>query len=97
MAIALVLLSFADFVGAALVDAVIDPQHIAAGAAFCAGWLGGRALAIAVRTSEARQPAIPFERMTSDRVTMTVDALKEVSNLGGHLLAMRRFRQRAGD
>ena len=51
MAIVLVLLSFADFLGAALVDPVLEPQHVAAGAAFCAGWLGARALAIAVRTT----------------------------------------------
>jgi membrane protein CcdC involved in cytochrome C biogenesis len=51
VAIALVLLSFADFIGAALLDPVIEPQYVAAGAAFCAGWLGARALAIAVRTT----------------------------------------------
>jgi membrane protein CcdC involved in cytochrome C biogenesis len=51
MAIALLLLSFADFIGAALVDPVIEPQHVAAGAALCAGWLGARALAIGVRTT----------------------------------------------
>lgn len=56
IAIALLLLSFADFVSAALVEPLIEPQHIAAGAAFCAGWLGARALAIAVRT--ARLPHV---------------------------------------
>ena len=51
IAIVLVLLSFADAVGAALLEPLIEPQHIAAGAAFCAGWLCARALAIAVRTT----------------------------------------------
>jgi hypothetical protein len=51
IAVVLVLLSLADFVGAALLDPVLEPQHVAAGAAFCAGWLGARALAIAVRTT----------------------------------------------
>src|SRR5262245_45216644 len=51
MAIALLLLALTDFVGAALLDPVIEPQHVAAGAALCAGYLGGRALAIAVRTT----------------------------------------------
>src|SRR5215813_9952501 len=51
VAIGLVLLALVDFVGAALLDPVIEPQHVAAGAALCAGYLCGRALAIAVRTT----------------------------------------------
>ena len=51
VAIGLVLLALVDIVGAALLDPVIEPQHVAAGAALCAGYLGGRALAIAVRTT----------------------------------------------
>jgi hypothetical protein len=51
IAIALVLLSLMDLIGAALVDPVIEPQFVAAGAAFCAGWLSARALAIGVRTT----------------------------------------------
>jgi membrane protein CcdC involved in cytochrome C biogenesis len=59
-AIALVLLALTDFVGAALLDPVIEPQHVAAGAALCAGYLGGRALAIAVRTT--RLPHVELYR-----------------------------------
>jgi membrane protein CcdC involved in cytochrome C biogenesis len=47
--VVLVLLALVDFVSAALLDPLIAPQHVAAGAAFCAGYLGARALAIAVR------------------------------------------------
>jgi membrane protein CcdC involved in cytochrome C biogenesis len=60
MAIALLLLALTDFVGAALLDPVIEPQHVAAGAALCAGYLGGRALAIAVRTT--RLPHVELYR-----------------------------------
>jgi hypothetical protein len=49
--IALVLFALMDFTGAALLDPVLEPQFVAAGAAFCAGWLSARALAIAVRTT----------------------------------------------
>jgi hypothetical protein len=60
MAIALLLLALTDFVGAALLDPVIEPQHVAAGAALCAGYLGGRALTIAVRTT--RLPHVELYR-----------------------------------
>lgn len=60
IAIALLLLSLADLVGAALAEPVLEPQYVAAGAAFCAGWLGGRALAIAVRTT--RLPHVELRR-----------------------------------
>jgi hypothetical protein len=45
----LVVLAVIDSAGAAALDPIIAPQHVAAGAAFCAGYLGCRALAIAVR------------------------------------------------
>jgi membrane protein CcdC involved in cytochrome C biogenesis len=48
---ALVMLAVIDFASAAYLDPVIAPQHVAAGAAFCAAYLGCRALAIAVRAS----------------------------------------------
>ena len=41
--------AFLDFASAALEQPVIHPIHIAALAAFCAGFLGSRALAILVR------------------------------------------------
>ncbi|HYX00945.1 MAG TPA: hypothetical protein VE963_02585 [Reyranella sp.] len=50
-AVALVLLALTDFASAALQEPLVDHEHIAAAAAFCAGYLGGRALAIAVRTT----------------------------------------------
>lgn len=53
---ALVLLALVDFVSAALQEALIEPQHVAAAAAFCAGYLACRALAIGVRT--ARLPHV---------------------------------------
>src|SRR5262245_50603424 len=49
--VALVLLALTDVVSAALQDPVIDPEHVAAGAAFCAGYVAGRALAIAARAA----------------------------------------------
>jgi membrane protein CcdC involved in cytochrome C biogenesis len=60
VAIALLLLALTDFIGAALLDPVVEPQHVAAGAALCAGYLGGRALAIAVRTT--RLPHVELYR-----------------------------------
>ncbi len=42
-----------DFTSSALEDALIDPSHVAAASAFCAGFLGCRALAIIVRASRA--------------------------------------------
>jgi hypothetical protein len=49
MGAALVMLAVIDFAGAAALEPIIGPQHVAAGAAFCAGYLGCRAIAIAVR------------------------------------------------
>jgi hypothetical protein len=49
MGAALVMLAVIDFAGAAARDPIIEPQHVAAGAAFCAAYLGCRAIAIAVR------------------------------------------------
>lgn len=49
--VALLLLALVDFISAALQDPVVEPQHVAAGAAFCAAYLGCRALAIAVRVT----------------------------------------------
>ena len=49
--VALLMLALIDFISAALQDPVIEPQHVAAGAAFCAAYLGWRALAIAVRVT----------------------------------------------
>jgi hypothetical protein len=51
MGAALVMLAVIDFAGAASLDPILEPQHVAAGAAFCAGYLGCRAIAIAVRAS----------------------------------------------
>ncbi|HEY6983818.1 hypothetical protein [Reyranella sp.] len=50
---ALVVLAMTDFTGAALEDPVIEPQHVAAAAAFCAGYLGLRALAMTMRAVRA--------------------------------------------
>ena len=55
-AIGLVLLALTDFASSALQEPLLDPQHTAAAAALFAGYLGGRALAIAVRT--ARLPHV---------------------------------------
>lgn len=50
-ATALVLLALIDFGSAAYREPWIDPEHVAAAAALFAGFLGGRALAMATRTS----------------------------------------------
>ena len=42
-----------DFLSAALDEAFVQPEHVAAAAALCAGFLGCRALAIIVRSSRA--------------------------------------------
>jgi hypothetical protein len=42
-----------DSLGAALEDPVVEPQHVAAGAALCAGYLALRALAVIVRAERA--------------------------------------------
>jgi hypothetical protein len=49
MGAALVMLAVIDFAAAVSQDPIIEPQHVAAAAAFCAGYLGCRAIAIAVR------------------------------------------------
>jgi membrane protein CcdC involved in cytochrome C biogenesis len=51
MGAALVMLAVIDFAGAAALEPILEPQHVAAGAAFCAGYLGCRAIAIAVRAN----------------------------------------------
>ncbi len=51
MGAALVMLAVIDFAAAASRDPIIEPQHVAAAAAFCAGYLGCRAIAIAVRAA----------------------------------------------
>jgi membrane protein CcdC involved in cytochrome C biogenesis len=60
VAIGLVLLASTDFALSALQEPLIEPQHVAAAAALCAGYLCGRALAIAVRT--ARLPHVELHR-----------------------------------
>lgn len=50
-ALALVLLALIDFTSAAVREVWIDPEHLAAAAALSAGYLGSRALAMAVRTT----------------------------------------------
>ena len=52
-AVALVILSFVDFASAALRSPVIEPVHVAAAAAFCAGFIGLRAIDIITRSSHA--------------------------------------------
>ena len=52
-AVGLVILSFIDFASAALRSPVIHPVHVAAAAAFCAGFIGLRAIAIIVRSNHA--------------------------------------------
>ncbi len=49
----LVVLAMVDFAGAVLDDPVIEPQHVAAGAAFLAGYLGLRALGMTMRAVRA--------------------------------------------
>ena len=42
-----------DSMGAAMEDPIVEPQHVAAGAALCAGYLAFRALAMIVRAGRA--------------------------------------------
>ena len=58
-AVGLVILSIVDFVSAALNDPFVAPDLVAAAAAFCAGYIGGRAVALAVRAR--REPHIGLE------------------------------------
>jgi membrane protein CcdC involved in cytochrome C biogenesis len=60
VAVGLVLLALTDFTSAALQEPLVEPEHVAAAAALCAGYLGGRALAIAVRTT--RLPHVELHR-----------------------------------
>jgi hypothetical protein len=48
-----VALASIDFISAAVDDNVIPPEHVAAAAALCAGFLGCRALAIIARSNRA--------------------------------------------
>jgi hypothetical protein len=52
-AIALVALAFVDFTSAALEDAIVAPSYVAAAAAFFAGYITCRSLAIAMRAMRA--------------------------------------------
>ena len=52
-AFVLVILSFVDFIGAALEDAIVPCNIVAAASAFFAGYIACRALAIAVRAMRA--------------------------------------------
>lgn len=52
-ALGLVVLTLIDFVSAALEEPLIAPSHVAAAAALCAGFIAGRALAVAVRAGRA--------------------------------------------
>ena len=49
MAAGIVMMAIVDFISAARYAPVIDPAHVAAVSAFCAGYLGCRALAVLVR------------------------------------------------
>jgi hypothetical protein len=52
-AFGLVVFAMIDSVGAALEDPVVAPEYVAAGAALCAGYIGFRAIATAVRATRA--------------------------------------------
>jgi hypothetical protein len=51
----LALFAFAilDSLGALIEDPVVEPQHVASGAALCAGYLAGRAVAMIVRAERS--------------------------------------------
>jgi len=53
IAAGVVAVAVVDFTSSALEDALIAPVHVAAASAFCAGFLGCRALAIIVRATRA--------------------------------------------
>jgi hypothetical protein len=53
MAAAIVAMAIVDFISAASDAPIIDPVHVAAVSAFCAGYLGCRALAVLVRFRSA--------------------------------------------
>jgi hypothetical protein len=58
-AIGLVVLAAIDFTSASLEDPIVATDFVAAGAAFLAGYLGCRGLAIAVRVSRAARATPP--------------------------------------
>ena len=64
-ALILVALSAIDFTSAALEDPVVEPQHLAAAAALCAGYIGCRALSLIVRS--VRAPHVELHTTTPDR------------------------------
>ena len=64
-ACALVVLSGIDFTSAWLEDPVVEPQHVAAAAALCAGYIGCRALSLIVRS--VRAPHVELHSTTPDR------------------------------
>jgi hypothetical protein len=64
-ACALVALAGTDFTSASLEDPVVEPQHVAAAAALCAGYIGCRALSLIVRS--VRAPHVELHSTTPDR------------------------------
>ncbi len=64
-AVALVVLAGIDFTSAALEIPVVEPQHVAAAAALFAGYIGGRALSLVVRSERA--PHVELHSTTADR------------------------------
>jgi hypothetical protein len=64
-AMALVVLAGIDFTSAALEDPIIECQHVAAAAALFAGYIGGRALSLVVRSERA--PHVELHSTTPDR------------------------------
>jgi hypothetical protein len=52
-ALGIVSMAAIDFTSATIEEPVVDPQHVAAGAALCAGFIGCRAVAIIVRSTRA--------------------------------------------
>jgi hypothetical protein len=52
-ALALIVLSGIDFASAYLADPIVEPQHVAAAAAFLAGYIGCRALSLVVGSTRA--------------------------------------------
>ena len=64
-AVALVALAAIDFTSAALEDPMIEPQHVAAATALCAGYIGCRALSLVVRS--VRAPHVELHTTTPDR------------------------------
>ena len=65
-ALALIALSFIDFTSAALEQPIIACDHVAAGASLFAGYLGGRAVAIAVRAMRAPHVELQPQRRRAD-------------------------------